>query len=469
MKRYIHIALFFFVFSSTRAQEIELIATRSGNWTTWEVWQYNYEILDSGTIREFYLAFPDDSSRQIHRYRLGSDDELESVYTSDLHDSISFPLRDISCRSLIDSSGKAWYSSYPGFDDFGEPYETEFIPGIGTGRWIIDSNDYYVLFVTYDDSSGYYCYAIPDSVGIYIANSESQIPELSVKGNPHGTFVRWNDIEERLIMQFEYPDRGEFSEIDTIRFPDAYEPSVMTLSLDGDVTGIVPDTSGRYALVYFYYDEPEEIDTLYTFESEQIPTQLADLCFDDNYQNGFAWASSGENSSLYWNYARNDLNVFSTQYDEVNRLRFCQSEYVGHNPWGYPNDWYETIWLVWSEYNAEVDSTKLYVSPVYHDEYITAVEKESLGISLNNFVLDSVYPNPFNSAVKISGKIASPGIIRFSLFDVLGRCVTENQIIKQVPGTFSWQWDAGNATSGTYMLRVENKGMALSRQIRLVK
>ena len=96
-------------------------------------------------------------------------------------------------------------------------------------------------------------------------------------------------------------------------------------------------------------------------------------------------------------------------------------------------------------------------------EMVTGVDEE--GQPGSQFRLSQNYPNPFNPATEIGFQIspARPndgrsggdyGLVRLSVFDILGRevAVIVNESLS--PGTYSRQWDATGFPSGVYYYRV---------------
>jgi len=64
------------------------------------------------------------------------------------------------------------------------------------------------------------------------------------------------------------------------------------------------------------------------------------------------------------------------------------------------------------------------------------------------------YPNPFNNSSRIAYALASAGHVRLTVLDLLGREVAQLVDENKASGSFSAQWDAGGAASGTYVVRM---------------
>ena len=79
--------------------------------------------------------------------------------------------------------------------------------------------------------------------------------------------------------------------------------------------------------------------------------------------------------------------------------------------------------------------------------------------SLNNeipidYSLSQNYPNPFNPVTNIKFDIPKLGMVKITVFDLLGREVT-NLINQQLqPGSYTVDWDASNYPSGVYFYKI---------------
>ncbi len=79
------------------------------------------------------------------------------------------------------------------------------------------------------------------------------------------------------------------------------------------------------------------------------------------------------------------------------------------------------------------------------------------------------YPNPFNPSTKIKYQIPFSGVVKISVFDVLGReiYVLLNQYTQA--GTNETQWNAANFSSGIYFYRITVNEYTSSKTMMLLK
>lgn len=79
------------------------------------------------------------------------------------------------------------------------------------------------------------------------------------------------------------------------------------------------------------------------------------------------------------------------------------------------------------------------------------------------------YPNPFNPQTIIPFELSRGGMVRLSLYDVLGRQVAVLADRLFVAGRHELLLDAGRWPSGLYFYRLDAEGRAFTRSMRLVK
>ena len=79
------------------------------------------------------------------------------------------------------------------------------------------------------------------------------------------------------------------------------------------------------------------------------------------------------------------------------------------------------------------------------------------------------YPNPFNPTTTISYEMKSPGQAVIKLYTVTGQLVTELLNTYKTPGSYSFQLNGADLSSGTYILRGRLGDMMDSKIITLIK
>ena len=90
-------------------------------------------------------------------------------------------------------------------------------------------------------------------------------------------------------------------------------------------------------------------------------------------------------------------------------------------------------------------------------------------ISPSAFMLNSVYPNPFNPSTTVSYSIEKNINVNISIYNMSGQKVSELVNANQTAGNYSITWDASNQPSGLYFVRLSAGNQISSQKIMLVK
>lgn len=85
------------------------------------------------------------------------------------------------------------------------------------------------------------------------------------------------------------------------------------------------------------------------------------------------------------------------------------------------------------------------------------------------FNLSQNYPNPFNPVTNIKFDIPGSGLVKITVFDMLGREVTSLVNQQMQPGSYNVDWDASNYPSGVYFYKLESGDFSESRRMVLLK
>jgi len=89
----------------------------------------------------------------------------------------------------------------------------------------------------------------------------------------------------------------------------------------------------------------------------------------------------------------------------------------------------------------------------------TGVESVDSGADLPvSYALDAAYPNPFNPTTNLEFRIADAGLVKVTVFDVMGResATLVNEVL--TPGAYKTSWEATGMPSGMYFCRLEAQG-----------
>jgi len=95
---------------------------------------------------------------------------------------------------------------------------------------------------------------------------------------------------------------------------------------------------------------------------------------------------------------------------------------------------------------------------------------DGAGTQPEKFELKQNFPNPFNPSTRIEYSLAQSSTVNLDLYDVLGRKVaTLINSQRQTAGTHSLNFNAGNLSTGVYILFMQAGDFTSSRKIMLIK
>lgn len=79
------------------------------------------------------------------------------------------------------------------------------------------------------------------------------------------------------------------------------------------------------------------------------------------------------------------------------------------------------------------------------------------------------YPNLFNPSTAISYKLPRAGEVTLEVFNMTGRRIAVLANEFQTAGSYIYDFDASNLSSGVYMYRLQFSGSTLTRKMTLIK
>lgn len=101
-------------------------------------------------------------------------------------------------------------------------------------------------------------------------------------------------------------------------------------------------------------------------------------------------------------------------------------------------------------------------------DYLTGTEGNSSEIP-TVFKLYNNYPNPFNPSTSIKYDVPKNTFVNLSVYDILGRLVTNLVNQDMTAGRYDVVWDAKNYASGTYIYKLEAGDFSDVKKMILVK
>jgi len=86
-----------------------------------------------------------------------------------------------------------------------------------------------------------------------------------------------------------------------------------------------------------------------------------------------------------------------------------------------------------------------------------------------SFSLSQNYPNPFNPVTKISYSVAKSGIVKITVYDILGNTISTLVNSKLETGNYTAEFDASKLSSGTYIYKIESGDFSDTKKMTLIK
>jgi hypothetical protein len=102
-------------------------------------------------------------------------------------------------------------------------------------------------------------------------------------------------------------------------------------------------------------------------------------------------------------------------------------------------------------------------------EIPTSVKEEFENEIPSSFELSQNYPNPFNPSTSIKFSLPNAGMVKLSIYNVLGQEVANLVNSYKESGNYIINWNAGNLSSGMYIYRLETGSQIITKKMTLLK
>ncbi len=122
-----------------------------------------------------------------------------------------------------------------------------------------------------------------------------------------------------------------------------------------------------------------------------------------------------------------------------------------------------------------IAGANLYGYAITNDEQVLKLTEMVIGITfINNIVPDEYtlkqnYPNPFNPVTNVEFAIAKLGFVSLKVYDVMGKEVAALINSKLSPGTYKYDFNGSNLSSGVYFYKLEADGFVDTKKMFLMK
>ncbi len=108
-------------------------------------------------------------------------------------------------------------------------------------------------------------------------------------------------------------------------------------------------------------------------------------------------------------------------------------------------------------------------------DYVTFKYSQAVGINqisnsvASGFELKQNYPNPFNPVTNLEFRISELGFVTLKIYNELGKEISSLVSTKLNPGTYKYNFDASNLTTGIYFYKLESNSFSATKKMLLVK
>ena len=169
----------------------------------------------------------------------------------------------------------------------------------------------------------------------------------------------------------------------------------------------------------------------------------------DNLQKAF---STGRNGVIGWNNVIKDISSISSAKSKV----VAAMSSAGMTK------------IVWNDNRG--GSTDIYAQNIKIDGQLgnggTLVNTNSQPV---NYTLSQNYPNPFNPSTNLEFGISKLGYVSLKIYDLLGKEVVTIVNTKLSPGTYKYEFNASQLSSGIYFYTLETNDFKETKSMLLVK
>lgn len=105
----------------------------------------------------------------------------------------------------------------------------------------------------------------------------------------------------------------------------------------------------------------------------------------------------------------------------------------------------------------------------FNNQTVTGLENSGITGVPNRFMLYQNYPNPFNPVTTVKYDIAKEGIVKITVYDLLGREVSVPVNEFKKAGYYSLSFDGSGLASGVYFYKIESGNYVETKKMMLVK
>ena len=124
--------------------------------------------------------------------------------------------------------------------------------------------------------------------------------------------------------------------------------------------------------------------------------------------------------------------------------------------------------LLVSSPHADVESTSN-SGQVYFFDYNFVSNEETPGEEITEYKLEQNYPNPFNPTTSINYQVKDAGVVKLTVYNLLGQAVQVLVNEQQAIGSYTATFNASSLASGFYFYTLEVNDFSSTKKMMLIK
>ena len=127
------------------------------------------------------------------------------------------------------------------------------------------------------------------------------------------------------------------------------------------------------------------------------------------------------------------------------------------------------LWEDWRSSTGDDDEAfmNLYCQRI-DDHPVNSAGDEAAVVPVD-FKITGIYPNPFNSRVRLDYSLSAQAAVNLMIFDVTGRVTLQQEFKSLDAGSHSLSLDAGRWSSGIYLVRLRADDASITKRLVCIK
>tara|TARA_Y100001970_G_scaffold254921_1_gene331148 strand:- start:3537 stop:4823 length:1287 start_codon:yes stop_codon:yes gene_type:complete len=165
-----------------------------------------------------------------------------------------------------------------------------------------------------------------------------------------------------------------------------------------------------------------------------------------------------------------DLSLDNVSIGDFDQSAIYHVEKIGNNFWFAITNFNDINQVHVLDENGT--NISLYESGIIPGDFAIWIDDTELSNSNElpkDFIIENIYPNPFNPSTTISFSLSSYQKIDLSVYNINGKLIQNIYSGYKHPGSYSMEWNAKAEPSGMYLIKMKSKSFLETQKVMLVK